>query len=137
MADAKAAKKEGKLLVWSLVLHAWFQAARGMTVPAAWTIGICLIAELLACRLRLAGGKKGVDMAGMSDLGGVKFFNLAVETPNGDLALMDALLEGGSWTAVDGCKQPALASCTRGSYLFRAALTIQTWISCIAPRYLS
>jgi hypothetical protein len=60
-----------------------------------------MIAELLACRLRLAGGKKGVDMAGMSDLGGVKFFNLACETPNGDLALMDALLEGGCLAAAD------------------------------------
>jgi hypothetical protein len=40
-------------------------------------------------------GKKGVDMAGMTDLGGVKFFNLSVETPEGDLALLDAVLEGG------------------------------------------
>lgn len=40
------------------------------------------------------GGKKGVDMAGMSDLGGVKFFNLAVETPNGDLEVLQFVLEG-------------------------------------------
>eukprot|EP00877_Chromochloris_zofingiensis_P006383 jgi/Chrzof1/1999/Cz10g29070.t1 len=33
-------------------------------------------------------------MAGMCDLGGVKFYTLAVDTPNGDLALMDAVLEG-------------------------------------------
>lgn len=41
------------------------------------------------------GGKKGVDMCGMSDLGGVKFFTITLETPNGDMALMDAVLEGG------------------------------------------
>ena len=41
-------------------------------------------------------GKKGVDMSGMTDLGGVKFFNLAVDTPEGDLALLDAVLEGAS-----------------------------------------
>lgn len=40
------------------------------------------------------GGKKGVDMCGMSDLGGVKFFTITLETPNGDMALMDAVLEG-------------------------------------------
>jgi hypothetical protein len=41
-----------------------------------------------------AGGKKGVDMVGMSDLGGVKFFNLAVETPAGDMELLEFVLEG-------------------------------------------
>ncbi|GIL92146.1 hypothetical protein Vretimale_12214 [Volvox reticuliferus] len=40
------------------------------------------------------GGKKGVDLSGMSDLGGVKFFNVTLETPNGDLELMKIALEG-------------------------------------------
>jgi hypothetical protein len=40
------------------------------------------------------GGKKGVDMAGMSDLGGVKFFNLSVDTPNGDLDVLELVLQG-------------------------------------------
>ncbi|KAI8470430.1 MAG: flagellar associated protein [Monoraphidium minutum] len=40
------------------------------------------------------GGKKGVDMCGMSDLGGVKFFTITLETPNGDMTLMDSVLEG-------------------------------------------
>lgn len=30
----------------------------------------------------------------MSDLGGVKFFNLAVETPEGDMELLEFVLEG-------------------------------------------
>lgn len=33
-------------------------------------------------------------MAGMSDLGGVKFFNLAVETPEGDMELLQYVMEG-------------------------------------------
>jgi hypothetical protein len=33
-------------------------------------------------------------MVGMSDLGGVKFFNLAVETPAGDMELLEFVLEG-------------------------------------------
>jgi hypothetical protein len=33
-------------------------------------------------------------MAGMSDLGGVKFFNLSVDTPNGDLDVLELVLQG-------------------------------------------
>jgi len=33
-------------------------------------------------------------MAGMSDLGGVKFFNLAVETPEGDIEVLEVVMEG-------------------------------------------
>jgi hypothetical protein len=33
-------------------------------------------------------------MAGMSDLGGVKFFNLAVETPEGDIDVLELVLQG-------------------------------------------
>lgn len=40
------------------------------------------------------GGKKGQDLAGMSDMGGVKFFSVAVESANGDWELMDAILKG-------------------------------------------
>ncbi|PXF44225.1 hypothetical protein BWQ96_06006 [Gracilariopsis chorda] len=40
------------------------------------------------------GGKKGQDLAGMSDMGGVKFFAIALETPDGQWDLMDSVLEG-------------------------------------------
>lgn len=40
------------------------------------------------------GGKKGQDLAGMRDMGGVKFFSVAVESANGKWELMDAILEG-------------------------------------------
>jgi hypothetical protein len=40
------------------------------------------------------GGKKGVDMAGMSDLGGVKFFNLSVDTPEGEMEVLEFVMEG-------------------------------------------
>eukprot|EP00178_Gracilaria_changii_P014719 TRINITY_DN412_c0_g3_i1.p4 TRINITY_DN412_c0_g3~~TRINITY_DN412_c0_g3_i1.p4 ORF type:complete len:215 (+),score=53.45 TRINITY_DN412_c0_g3_i1:87-647(+) len=40
------------------------------------------------------GGKKGQDLAGMSDMGGVKFFSVALESPSGQWELMDAVLEG-------------------------------------------
>lgn len=40
------------------------------------------------------GGKKGQDLAGMRDMGGVKFFSVAVESALGHWELMDAILEG-------------------------------------------
>lgn len=40
------------------------------------------------------GGKKGQDLAGMRDMGGVKYFSVAVESANGKWELMDAILEG-------------------------------------------
>lgn len=40
------------------------------------------------------GGKKGQDLAGMSDMGGVKFFSVAVDSALGEWELMEAILEG-------------------------------------------
>lgn len=40
------------------------------------------------------GGKKGVDICGMCDLGGVKYFNVTIDTANGELEGLDFVLEG-------------------------------------------
>lgn len=40
------------------------------------------------------GGKKGQDLAGMSDMGGVKFFSVAVESALGKWELMEKIMEG-------------------------------------------
>lgn len=53
-------------------------------------IALSTLLPLMCC----TGGKKGVDMAGMSDLGGVKFFNLAVETPEGDIEVLELVMQG-------------------------------------------
>ncbi|KAG2424811.1 hypothetical protein HXX76_014233 [Chlamydomonas incerta] len=52
------------------------------------------MAEKLISVAKKEGGKKGVDIVGMSDMGGVKYFNVVLESANGDLTLMDAVLEG-------------------------------------------
>lgn len=36
----------------------------------------------------------GVDLVGMSDMGGVKHFNVAVDVPKGDVDLLKLVLEG-------------------------------------------
>lgn len=40
------------------------------------------------------GGKKGQDIAGMSAMGGVKFFSVAIDSAGGDWKLMELVLEG-------------------------------------------
>ena len=43
---------------------------------------------------------QGVDLDGVSAMGGVLFFNIAVDTPNGDFFLLEKVLEGAN-TEVD------------------------------------
>lgn len=40
------------------------------------------------------GGKKGQDLAGMSAMGGVKFFSVAIDSAGGEWNLMELVLEG-------------------------------------------
>ncbi|KAG1668021.1 hypothetical protein FOA52_006554 [Chlamydomonas sp. UWO 241] len=40
------------------------------------------------------GGKKGVDLDGVCAMGGVMFFNIAVDVPNGDFELLEKVMEG-------------------------------------------
>lgn len=40
------------------------------------------------------GGKKGIDLSGMNDLGGVKYFNVVVETPCGKMDMLEKVLQG-------------------------------------------
>jgi len=43
---------------------------------------------------RAAGGKKGQDITGLSDMGGVKFFTVSLDEPEGDKDLMYQALDG-------------------------------------------
>mmetsp|Transcript_22269 Transcript_22269/g.37776 ORF Transcript_22269/g.37776 Transcript_22269/m.37776 type:complete len:184 (+) Transcript_22269:79-630(+) len=40
------------------------------------------------------GGKKGQDLEGMADMGGVQFFHVAMDSPNGDFELLELCMEG-------------------------------------------
>eukprot|EP00389_Voromonas_pontica_P008763 GDKH01013328.1.p2 GENE.GDKH01013328.1~~GDKH01013328.1.p2 ORF type:complete len:178 (+),score=72.12 GDKH01013328.1:74-607(+) len=40
------------------------------------------------------GGKKGVDLAGIRDMGGVSFFTVCVDSPEGNMDLLKSVLEG-------------------------------------------
>lgn len=56
-------------------------------------------------RNAIATPPAGVDLAGMSDMGGVKHFNVAVDTPNGDLELLKHVLAGANKQVDEGAEE--------------------------------
>lgn len=40
------------------------------------------------------GGKKGQDLIGMADMGGIKFFNVAIDNSQGEWELLEACMQG-------------------------------------------
>eukprot|EP00919_Chromeraceae_sp_WS-2016_P037710 GHVR01090037.1.p1 GENE.GHVR01090037.1~~GHVR01090037.1.p1 ORF type:complete len:175 (+),score=62.92 GHVR01090037.1:43-567(+) len=40
------------------------------------------------------GGKKGVDLSGINDMGGISFFTLSMESPDGNMDLLKKCMEG-------------------------------------------
>jgi hypothetical protein len=81
------------------------------------------------------GGKKGVDMAGMSDLGGVKFFNLAVETPEGDIDVLELVLQGMNAEVDEAAEERKGGSGHLGKMLLSAGNTKVAFI-CHVPKAL-
>jgi hypothetical protein len=51
------------------------------------------------------GGKKGVDMAGIADMGGVVFFHLSVDEPDGKWALLDSVMAGANKPVEEGAEE--------------------------------
>lgn len=40
------------------------------------------------------GGKKGQDLIGMADMGGIKFFNVAIDQAQGEWELLEQTMQG-------------------------------------------
>eukprot|EP00184_Porphyridium_aerugineum_P008233 CAMPEP_0184691140 /NCGR_PEP_ID=MMETSP0313-20130426/55_1 /TAXON_ID=2792 /ORGANISM="Porphyridium aerugineum, Strain SAG 1380-2" /LENGTH=178 /DNA_ID=CAMNT_0027148795 /DNA_START=65 /DNA_END=601 /DNA_ORIENTATION=+ len=40
------------------------------------------------------GAKRGVELEGASDLSGIQFYNVSIETPEGDVALIEEVMKG-------------------------------------------
>jgi len=53
-------------------------------------------------KVKKEGGKRGVEIEGAADMGGLEFFSTAVEEPNGDLGLLLKSLEGMNQKAIPG-----------------------------------
>ena len=66
--------------------------------------------ERAAKRMKAAvkeGGKKGVELAGCADMGGLEFFTTQIEKAEGDLVLLKAAMDAGgrvcAWCGGAGC----------------------------------
>jgi hypothetical protein len=82
------------------------------------------------------GGKKGQDMAGMAALGGVKFFNLSIESAEGDLELLEKVMEGAN-TKVDESAEERKGGADDIGKLFFSAGDKQLVVLCHVPAELA
>jgi hypothetical protein len=82
------------------------------------------------------GGKKGVDLVGVSDMGGVSFFNLAVETPNGDVEQLKLVMEGANLPVDEGAEERKGGASGLGK-MFLSAGDDQLAVYCHVPKTLA
>lgn len=68
-------------------------AAPAGPAPGAAALAAGVDAKLVKAAVK-EGGKKGVDISGLSDMGGVKFYHLALESCEGNVHLIKAAMEG-------------------------------------------
>eukprot|EP01084_Bolivina_argentea_P185227 319436_1 len=81
------------------------------------------------------GGKKGQDLAGMSDMGGVKFFHCTVEKPDGNVQALKHVLEGMNKEVEDGAEDRKGGAGGIGKMLMSAGKD-QVAIICHIPKAL-
>ena len=65
----------------------------------------------------------------MSDMGGVKYFNIAVDTPEGDLELLKKVLEGANKEVDEGAEERKGGAGKLGKCFFSAG---QEWVCSLA-----
>lgn len=69
------------------------------------------------------GGKKGIDLQGVADMGGVQYFNLAVEEPQGDMSLLEKVLEGANLEVDENAEERRGGAGSLGKFLLSAGET--------------
>lgn len=67
----------------------------------------------------------------MSDMGGVKHFNVAVETPNGDVELLKAVMEGANTEVEEGSEERKGGAGKIGKCFYSAG---DEWVRCLHAR---
>jgi hypothetical protein len=67
------------------------------------------------------GGKKGVDVVGMSDLGGVKYFNVTIDGAEGSLEGLSFVLEGMNAEVDESAEERKGGAGALGKMLYSAA----------------
>uniref|UniRef100_A0A7S3VPK0 Uncharacterized protein n=1 Tax=Dunaliella tertiolecta TaxID=3047 RepID=A0A7S3VPK0_DUNTE len=66
------------------------------------------------------GGKKGQDLSGMAALGGVCFFNVSAEEPNGDWKLLEKVMEGANAPVDEAAEERKGGAGDIGKFFFSA-----------------
>lgn len=76
--------------------------------------------EKLIKKVVKEGGKKGVEVEGASDLGGIEFFCTALEVPEGDLTLLEMSMEAMNAVPEEGSEERKGGAGGVGTMIFSA-----------------
>lgn len=82
------------------------------------------------------GGKKGQDLNGVSAMGGVQYFNMAMETPEGDMELLEKVLEGLNAPVDEAAEERKGGAGDIGKFIHSAGESVLVSI-CHVPKELS
>eukprot|EP00892_Ulva_mutabilis_P012403 jgi/Ulvmu1/9535/UM053_0024.1 len=82
------------------------------------------------------GGKKGVDLQGMCDMGGVKHFNVAVDSPDGSIELIKYVLQGANKEVEEGSEERKGGAGAIGKCFYSAGKDVVA-IACHVPKELA
>ena len=97
-----------------------------LTVVAPPPPYYCEQAEELAAKKKKAcikeGGKKGQDIAGVNDMGGLEFFCMSIDAPEGDYEYLKLVLEGANAHVEEGSEERKGGSAHVGKCLYSSGL---------------
>eukprot|EP00798_Chlamydomonas_sp_ICE-L_P006506 gene6506-3144_t len=82
------------------------------------------------------GGKKGVDLDGVCAMGGVQFFNISVDVPEGDFALLEKVMEGANVEVDESAEERKGGAGAIGKMFYSAGETTLA-IMCHVPKEIS
>lgn len=57
------------------------------------------------------GGKKGQDLIGMADMGGIRFFNVVIDQAQGEWELLEECMQGANKEVEDGAEVSTRCGC--------------------------
>lgn len=76
------------------------------------------------------GGKKGQDLIGMADMGGIKFFNVAIDQAQGAWELLDETMKGANKEVDENAEERKGGAGDLGKILFSAGNDLIMYAHC-------
>lgn len=87
--------------------------------------------EKLLAAVEKEGGKKGQDILGVFEMGGLEFFCCTVDTPDGDILLVKLCLEGMNQEIDPASEEKRGGSAPIGKMLFSAGAKRLAMVACV------